>query len=69
MENVHKFIKKGNEIVIFSRSLEKITQYYPDITEKIPNVANYVMSCILEAEIVAMNEDTGTFFTISRINA
>ena len=30
--------KKGNEIIIFSRSLEKITQYYPDIVEKIPNI-------------------------------
>ena len=58
--------KKGNEIVIFSRSLEKITQYYPDIVEKIPNVL-ICDDCILEAEVVAMNENTGDFLPFQEL--
>ena len=58
--------KKGDEIIIFSRSLEKITQYYPDITEKIPNLL-ICDECILEAEIVAMNEDTGNFLPFQEL--
>jgi len=58
--------KKGNEIIIFSRSLEKITQYYPDIIEKIPNLL-ICDECILEAEIVAMNEDTGNFLPFQEL--
>ena len=40
--------KKGNQVIIFSRSLENITQYYPDIVEKIPD-AIISNECILEA--------------------
>ena len=58
--------KKGNELVIFSRSLEKITQYYPDIVEKIPNVL-ICDDCILEAEVVAMNENTGDFLPFQEL--
>nr|AIE99827.1 DNA ligase I, ATP-dependent Dnl1 (LIG1) [uncultured marine thaumarchaeote KM3_11_F08] len=58
--------KKGNEIVIFSRSLERITQYYPDIVEKIPNVL-ICDDCILEAEVVAMNENTGDFLPFQEL--
>ena len=58
--------KKGDEIIIFSRSLEKITQYYPDIVEKIPNLL-ICDECILEAEIVAMNEDTGNFLPFQEL--
>ena len=58
--------KKGNEIVIFSRSLEKITQYYPDIVEKIPNML-ICEDCILEAEIVAINENTGDFLPFQEL--
>ena len=58
--------KKGNEIIIFSRSLEKITQYYPDIVEKIPNML-ICEDCILEAEIVATNENTGDFLPFQEL--
>jgi len=58
--------KKGNEIIIFSRSLEKITQYYPDIVEKIPNML-ICEDCILEAEIVAINENTGDFLPFQEL--
>ena len=58
--------KKGNEIIIFSRSLEKITQYYPDIVEKIPSML-ICDDCILEAEIVAINPDTGNFLPFQEL--
>ena len=58
--------KKGNEIIIFSRSLEKITRYYPDIVEKIPNLL-ICDECILEAEVVAINEDTGNFLPFQEL--
>jgi len=50
--------KKGNEFILFSRSLENITNHYPDIIENIKNnlKANEV---ILEGEIVAVNSLTG----------
>ena len=58
--------KKDDEIIIFSRSLEKITQYYPDIVEKIPNLL-ICDECILEAEVVAINEDTGNFLPFQEL--
>ena len=58
--------KKGNKIIIFSRSLERITQYYPDIVEKIPNIL-ICDDCIIEAEVVAMNEDTGNFLPFQEL--
>ena len=58
--------KKDDKIIIFSRSLEKITQYYPDIVEKIPNLL-ICDECILEAEVVAINEDTGNFLPFQEL--
>jgi DNA ligase-1 len=58
--------KKGNDVMIFSRSLEKITQYYPDIVEKIPSVL-ICEDCILEAEVVAINENTGDFLPFQEL--
>ena len=58
--------KKGDEIIIFSRSLEKITQYYPDIVEKIPSML-MCDDCILEAEVVAINLDTGNFLPFQEL--
>ena len=52
--------KKYNKIILFSRSLENITEYYPDIVEKISESIN-VDEGIFEAEIVAINENTGDF--------
>ena len=58
--------KKGNQVIIFSRSLENITQYYPDIVEKIPD-AIISNECILEAEVVAINDSTGNFLPFQEL--
>ena len=52
--------KKDNKIILFSRSLEKITRYYPDIVENVGKSLN-TKEGIFEAEIVAINENTGEF--------
>jgi len=58
--------KHNNTIMIFSRSLENITSYYPDIVEKISEkiVAEDV---ILEAEVVAMNSNSGDFLPFQEL--
>ena len=58
--------KHANTIVIFSRSLENITSYYPDIVEKISKqiIADDV---ILEAEVVAMNSNSGNFLPFQEL--
>ena len=58
--------KQKDTIVIFSRSLENITSYYPDIVEKISKfiIADDV---ILEAEVVAMNTNTGDFLPFQEL--
>jgi len=58
--------KEKNTIVIFSRSLENITSYYPDIVEKISKL---IISddVILEAEIVAMNNTSGDFLPFQEL--
>jgi len=58
--------KKNNEIILFSRSLENITKYYPDIVEKISNSIN-ANEGIFEAEIVAINESTGNFLPFQEL--
>ena len=58
--------KKNNEIILFSRSLENITKYYPDIVEKISNSIN-ANEGIFEAEIVAVNESTGNFLPFQEL--
>ena len=58
--------KKNNEIILFSRSLENITKYYPDIVEKISNSVN-ANEGIFEAEIVAVNESTGNFLPFQEL--
>ena len=57
---------KNNVIKLFSRSLEDITSYYPDIVEKIPwsLKSNEI---ILEAEIVAINEKSGEFLPFQEL--
>lgn len=56
----------GDKVVLFSRSLEKITSYYPDIVEKIPKVIQ-AEKAILEAEAVAINEETGEFLPFQEL--
>ncbi len=56
----------GGKIVLFSRSLENITLYYPDIVEKIPGALR-ADEAILEAEAVAVNEETGEFLPFQEL--
>ena len=58
--------KQKNTIVIFSRSLENITSYYPDIVEKISKLI-ISEDVILEAEIVAMNSNSGNFLPFQEL--
>jgi len=57
---------KGEKVVLFSRRLENITSYYPDIVEKIPKILR-ARDAILEAEAVAINEDTGEFLPFQEL--
>ncbi len=57
---------KGDDVVLFSRSLENISSYYPDIIEKIPKHIN-ADDIILEAEAVAINENTGEFLPFQEL--
>ena len=58
--------KDGKKIIIFSRSLENITSYYPDIVENIGKLID-VKKGIFEAEIVAINENTGDFLAFQEL--
>ncbi len=51
--------KSGNEVILFSRRQEQITNQYPDVVQLVQSnvIAN---DCILEAECVAINPETGT---------
>ena len=60
---IHKQVDK---IILFSRSLENITKYYPDIVENIGNSLD-VNEGIFEAEIVAINENTGEFLPFQEL--
>ena len=57
---------EGEKVVLFSRSLENISNYYPDIIEKIPK-AIQADNVILEAEAVAINENTGDFLPFQEL--
>ena len=58
--------KKGHEVKLFSRSLENITQYYPDIVD---NIGKYIDADngVFEAEIVPINENTGDFLPFQEL--
>ena len=57
---------ENKKVVLFSRSLENITSYYPDIVEKISKSIN-ADDGIFEAEIVAINENTGNFLPFQEL--
>ena len=57
---------EGEKMELFSRSLENISSYYPDIIEKIPKNIQ-VDNIIVEAEIVAINENTGEFLPFQEL--
>jgi DNA ligase-1 len=58
--------KQSDKIVLFSRRLENITQYYPDIVERIGKTLN-VNEGVFEAEIVPINENTGDFLPFQEL--
>ena len=57
---------QSDKIVLFSRRLENITQYYPDIVERIGKTLN-VNEGVFEAEIVPINENTGEFLPFQEL--
>jgi DNA ligase-1 len=57
---------QNNKVDLFSRRLENIKSYYPDIVENIPKSLK-VKDAILEAEAVAINEDTGDFLPFQEL--
>jgi DNA ligase-1 len=58
--------RQEEKIILYSRSLENITNYYPDIVE---NIGKSLKSdeIILEAEVVAINDDTGEFLPFQEL--
>ncbi len=50
--------KKGNELILFSRRLEKITEQYPDAVELFRTHIK-AKEAIIEAEVVAIDPETG----------
>ena len=57
---------QDDKVILFSRSLENITNYYPDIVEKISDTIN-ADDGIFEAEIVAINANTGNFLPFQEL--
>lgn len=57
---------EGDKVALYSRSLENISSYYPDIIEKIPKSIQ-ADNAILEAEAVAINENTGEFLPFQEL--
>ncbi|MFQ6025073.1 MAG: ATP-dependent DNA ligase [Nitrosopumilaceae archaeon] len=57
---------QGQKVLLYSRSLEDITSYYPDIVERIGKSLK-VKEVILEAEAVAINEGTGEFLPFQEL--
>ena len=58
--------KQHDKIVLFSRSLENITRYYPDIVD---NIGKYLKTNrgVFEAEIVPINDNTGEFLPFQEL--
>ena len=56
----------GEKTRLFSRSLEDISSYYPDIIDKIPKAIK-AENAILEAEAVAINENSGEFLPFQEL--
>lgn len=54
------------KMMLFSRSLENISSYYPDIIDKIPKAIK-ADNAILEAEAVAINENSGEFLPFQEL--
>jgi DNA ligase-1 len=57
---------KDNTVILYSRRLENITSYYPDILENVPKALK-TTDVILEAEAVAINQDSGEFLPFQEL--
>ena len=57
---------QDDKVILFSRSLENITNYYPDIVENVKKSLS-VNEGIFEAEIVAINANTGNFLPFQEL--
>ncbi len=64
-ERVQIHLENGH-VDLFSRKLENIRRFYPDIVENIPKCLK-VKNAILEAEAVAINENTGDFLPFQEL--
>ena len=58
--------KQGGEVKLFSRRLEVITGHYPDAAELVKTLVT-PKRAILEAEVVAINEDTGEYLPFQEL--
>ncbi len=58
--------KDGGDVKLFSRRLEVITGHYPDAAELVRKHVR-IKRAILEAEVVAINEDTGEYLPFQEL--
>ena len=58
--------KKGAKVVLFSRRLEVVTPHYPDAADLV-NEHVRAERAILEAEVVAINQDTGEYLPFQEL--
>jgi len=58
--------KKGSSVKLFSRRLEVITENYPDAAELVKKNVS-AKNAILEAEVVAINEETGEYLPFQEL--
>jgi DNA ligase 1 len=58
--------KDGGDVRLFSRRLEVITSHYPDAAELVRKHVS-AKKAILEAEVVAINEDTGEYLPFQEL--
>jgi len=58
--------KSGEKMMLFSRRLENITNHYPDAIEAVKEFVD-AKQVILEAEAVAINQDTGEYLPFQEL--
>ena len=58
--------KSGETVMLFSRRLENITNHYPDAIEAVNEFVG-TKDAILEAEAVAINQDTGEYLPFQEL--
>jgi DNA ligase-1 len=58
--------KSGDKVMLFSRRLENITNHYPDAIEAVREYVD-TKDAILEAEAVAINQDTGEYLPFQEL--